>query len=257
MATYREWEDNTIPYGYLITFRTYGTWLHGDERGSVDRLNNIYMTPRIKKIAARERYHRSLMKRPPVVLDSEMRMSVEMAIREVCDHKNWLLRAINVRTNHAHAVATTSDRNHSKVLNAFKAYSTRKMRERGCWVLDQSPWSDKGSQRVLWNANSLWYACNYVLNAQGPDLDDYDAWLSRQEPPADAGGSPLLDSDGEWLSRQEPPADAGGSPLLDSDGEWVRRQEPPADAGGSPLLDSDGEWVRRQEPAADVGGSPS
>ena len=192
MATYREWEENQIPYGYLITFRTYGNWLHGDERGSVDRENNIYGAQRIQHNKTRESYHRSLMKRKPVILDAEMRMTVEMAIREVCEVKHWTLQAINVRTNHVHQVVSTSDRDHSKVLNAFKAYSTRKMRERGCWHADVSPWSDKGSQRVLWNAEALWNACNYVTNCQGADLDNYDAWLLKQKPPADAGGSPLL-----------------------------------------------------------------
>ena len=34
------------PMGYLITFNTYGTWLHGDARGSVDRHGkNIPGTP--------------------------------------------------------------------------------------------------------------------------------------------------------------------------------------------------------------------
>jgi len=28
------WNDTDLPLGYLITFRCYGTWLHGDERGS-------------------------------------------------------------------------------------------------------------------------------------------------------------------------------------------------------------------------------
>ncbi|MGH9840991.1 MAG: hypothetical protein ACREEM_19730 [Blastocatellia bacterium] len=37
--------DSRIPLAYLITFRCYGTWLHGDERGSVDRDHNIYRTP--------------------------------------------------------------------------------------------------------------------------------------------------------------------------------------------------------------------
>ena len=27
-----KWNDTDIPLGYLITFRTYGTWLPGDER---------------------------------------------------------------------------------------------------------------------------------------------------------------------------------------------------------------------------------
>jgi REP element-mobilizing transposase RayT len=192
VATYREWEDNEIPYGYLITFRTYGTWLHGDDRGSVDRENNKYGTPRLEQNKLRESYHRSLMKRPPVLLDAEMRMTVEMAIREVCEIKRWDLRAINIRTNHGHAVTSTPDRNHSKILNAFKAYSTRKMRERGCWTSEFSPWSDKGSQRVLWNAEALWHACDYVINGQGADLDNYDEWFRRQKPLRDDDGLPSL-----------------------------------------------------------------
>ena len=28
------WNDTDTPLAYLITFRSYGTWLHGDERGS-------------------------------------------------------------------------------------------------------------------------------------------------------------------------------------------------------------------------------
>ena len=31
------WNDTDIPLAYLISFRCYGTWLHGDERGSIDR----------------------------------------------------------------------------------------------------------------------------------------------------------------------------------------------------------------------------
>jgi hypothetical protein len=34
-----------IPLAYFFTFRAYGTWLHGDERGSVDRFHNQYGTP--------------------------------------------------------------------------------------------------------------------------------------------------------------------------------------------------------------------
>jgi hypothetical protein len=37
---HREFNDDHIPLAYLITFRCYGTWLHGDSRGSVDRFHN-------------------------------------------------------------------------------------------------------------------------------------------------------------------------------------------------------------------------
>jgi len=34
-----------LPLAYFLTLRTYGTWLHGDERGSVDAKHNCYNTP--------------------------------------------------------------------------------------------------------------------------------------------------------------------------------------------------------------------
>jgi hypothetical protein len=36
------WNDTDNPLAFLITFRSYGTWLHGDERGSVNRFHNQY-----------------------------------------------------------------------------------------------------------------------------------------------------------------------------------------------------------------------
>jgi hypothetical protein len=35
----------SIPLAYFITFTCYGTWLHGDERGSVDDEHNTPGTP--------------------------------------------------------------------------------------------------------------------------------------------------------------------------------------------------------------------
>jgi hypothetical protein len=36
---------DAVPLAYFITFHTYGTWIHGDDRGSVDRHHNLYGTP--------------------------------------------------------------------------------------------------------------------------------------------------------------------------------------------------------------------
>lgn len=37
----KTWDDNTFPLAYLVTFRTYGTWLHGDKevRSAVARID--------------------------------------------------------------------------------------------------------------------------------------------------------------------------------------------------------------------------
>jgi hypothetical protein len=63
-----------------------------------------------------------------------------------------------------------------RALNAFKAYATRLMRERGCWQHSHSPWSDRGSKRYLWNEKSLALAIGYVINGQGDELPDFH-WM--------------------------------------------------------------------------------
>src|SRR5262245_49884905 len=48
MTNFIDWDDNEYPLAYFITFRTYGTWLHGDERTSVERHGrNIYGTAKV------------------------------------------------------------------------------------------------------------------------------------------------------------------------------------------------------------------
>lgn len=58
-------EFSAAPLAYLITFNTYGSWLHGDRRGSVDRFHNRYGTPRVAANPLRESYERGLLKHPP------------------------------------------------------------------------------------------------------------------------------------------------------------------------------------------------
>jgi hypothetical protein len=69
---------------YLITFTTYGTWLHGDERGSVDRDHNIPGTPYLAPKRRRVGWERRLSRQEPVRLDSAGRAVVKTAIVQVC-----------------------------------------------------------------------------------------------------------------------------------------------------------------------------
>lgn len=89
------WNDTDIPLAYLITFRCYGTWLHGDERGSIDRFNNRYDEPPNTDWL---HHNARRLKATPVELDAKQRKSVEEAILETCSTRKWLLRAVNVRT---------------------------------------------------------------------------------------------------------------------------------------------------------------
>src|ERR1051325_12004205 len=114
------WNDTGIPLAYFITFRCYGTWLHGDERSSVDRFHNKYGASRIGPNEAWQRYNQSQLVRDPVVLDAKQRRSVEEAIREVCEFRGWRLQSLNVRTNHVHAVVAIGTAKPERALNDFK-----------------------------------------------------------------------------------------------------------------------------------------
>ena len=151
---------------YFISFRTYGTWLHGDERGSVDRVHNQYGTPFLPPDEDWHRQDEQLLEHTPVVLTQDQRRTVELAIRETCVTRNWILRALNVRTNHVHVVVSTNTRRPELALNAFKTKATRRLRRLGYWPHTHSPWSDKGSKRYLWTEAGVHNAINYVLNGQ-------------------------------------------------------------------------------------------
>ena len=168
------WNDTDIPLAHLITFRCYGSWLHGHTRGSVDREHNRYKSPYAAANENRDRHNKGLLKCAPVILDASRRASVETAIRETCLFREWTLRALNVRTNHVHAVVSIGSKKSELALNAFKANATRQMRQDGCWQEDFSPWVDKGSKRHLWTERSVERAIDYVVNGQGDELPELD-----------------------------------------------------------------------------------
>ncbi len=158
------------PLAYLITFRTHGTWLHGDIRGAVDRKHNVYGFPRLRHDPVRKAYSRSQLKVGAVLFDTSRRSAVLKAVTETCAKRNWSLLAINVRTNHVHVVVEIGNDKPEAALVAFKANATRLMREHRCWTSDRSPWVEKGSRRYLWKQSSVDAAIDYVVNEQGDDL---------------------------------------------------------------------------------------
>lgn len=168
-----DFDYNDFPLAYLISFRTYGTWLHGDERGSVSRTQNIYGTPKIGPNKARLAAERKLLKHAPVKLDARQRPVVEQAIREVCKHRNYWLRAINVRTNHVHTVVS-AQKKPEPILQAFQAYATRKLRQKNLLPPNVKPWSRHGSTPYLWKPRHVERAIHYVVNGQGEDLPRFD-----------------------------------------------------------------------------------
>ena len=167
------WNNTDSPLAYFISFRTYGTWLHGDTRGSIDRYHNRYRDPYMPQDEVWQCHNRKQLKTTPYILGARERCSVERAIRETCRIRKWHLQALNVRTNHVHSVVT-ADTKPELVLNAFKGNATRHLKVDQLWRHQSSPWADKGSKIRLSNERSVANAIAYVLNGQGDDLPDFN-----------------------------------------------------------------------------------
>lgn len=166
------WNDTDTPLAFFISFRSYGTWLHGDKRGSIDRFHNRYQSPYMTASETWHYYNQLRLRARPLILEAEHRNWIEKAIRETCNIRKWWLYAVNVRTNHVHTVVT-ANRKAELVLNAFKANATRELRQNGLWREAFSPWARRGSKKKLWNEQSIAKAIDYVLNGQGDDLPDF------------------------------------------------------------------------------------
>jgi REP element-mobilizing transposase RayT len=109
------------------------------------------------------------MKWPPFTLDAAARGIVDRTIREVCAHREWELKALNVRTNHVHVVLWTLDAA-TKVLSDLKAWCTRRLREAGCIEAGREVWTEGGSKRKLFTEDGARNACEYTRTGQGADL---------------------------------------------------------------------------------------
>ena len=152
---------------YFITFRCYGTWLHGDERGSVSRaMPRAPGDPFIPASQELNAMRARALQHEPVVLSTDAREAVEGSIRGVCRHRGWPLHALAARSNHVHVVVTASDRPPELVMNSFKSWATRGLVEQGHFAQGHRVWSRHGSTIYLWTAQAVAEKIDYVVNGQ-------------------------------------------------------------------------------------------
>ena len=166
--------ETNFPLAYLITIRTYGTWLHGDERNSVDRHNfNAYGSPRVLQSENLKNLMKLEMKQTPFYLDKDERICVLESIKEVCEFRGYKLLAINIRTNHLHAVVSAQIQP-EKITNDFKSYATRNLRSKGFIDKDRIVWARGKSSKYLWRQRHVEIAVDYVLFGQGDEILDFN-----------------------------------------------------------------------------------
>lgn len=96
------------PLAYHITFGTYGTRLHGDPRGTVDRKANKPGDPIIGAEPDWERMDRSTLRFLPVLLDAGGRSFVESVVPSLCGRGEWELHVCAAKPDREHVLLTIS-----------------------------------------------------------------------------------------------------------------------------------------------------
>jgi REP element-mobilizing transposase RayT len=159
---------------YFITFACYGSHLHGDESGSIDRRHNLPGSRLLEAQPQLVAAERQQMDQAPYLLDHDRRAAVLEAIREVCLHRGWGLLAAHVRMNHVHVVVE-AEAQPEKVMNDFKRYSSRSLSQLGIDEPERERWARHGSTRWLWKDEDVQEAIRYVIEGQGEPMMVFQA----------------------------------------------------------------------------------
>ncbi len=146
--------------GVFITWTTYGTWLPGDARGWRAKQSGNQLANPVLEAECREK-----MKFDPVKLSPDDRVTVEQACREHCDHRNWLLHAVNARSNHIHVVVSAYLKPQT-IRDQLKANCTSCLRRQTNPLICERTWTKGGDCEALFDEESLHNAIVYTLEAQ-------------------------------------------------------------------------------------------
>ena len=87
-------------------------------------------------------------------------------VSHVCEERGWELVAVNGRSNHVHVVVRLGGVAPEKMMGEWKAWSSRRLRERGWIAAGQPVWTRHGSTRYVWKEHDLEGAVRYVVEGQ-------------------------------------------------------------------------------------------
>lgn len=125
----------------------------------------MFGTPMLPRNAGRKAFEARELSSEPVVLSQAARSVVDSAVRGVCEHRGWVLHALIVLTNHVHVVASAPGPP-EPVMNTFKSWCTRRLRESGLIGVEARVWSRHGSTIYLFRPENLAEKVEYVRMQQ-------------------------------------------------------------------------------------------
>ena len=153
-----------VPLACFLTWTCYGTWLPGDDRGSVDDQHNRFGGAIVEPDALSVHHAGLAMSEPAFKMGDEERRAVDAAIRQTCAIRRWAAHAVNVRTNHVHVVVAAAGVSPERAMGTLKSWATRALRTIDRHADRRRFWTNQGSNRWLWSDEQMRAAVVYTLN---------------------------------------------------------------------------------------------
>jgi REP element-mobilizing transposase RayT len=154
---------------WLLTWRTYGTWLPGapgfvsefrDANGD-KCLMNAPGEPTADEQPNLAAYAAVIRGDDAVLLDRPQAEAVADQLRETARHRRWQLLALAVMSNHVHlVVGVPGDPDPERLLADFKAWATRRLNHG--WEHREHWWVQSGSRRKKDGPEKVREAVEYV-----------------------------------------------------------------------------------------------
>lgn len=161
------------PVAILFTFTCYGSRLHGDERGTVDRHHRAVGEDFVQPSVARVRQAMARQSERGYVLDQVRRGIVLQGLLDSFCRLGAVCHALHIRRDHVHVVLST-DRRPDVVLAHMKARATVALGRSGIdGARVHKRWARHGSTRMLWDVADLAPAVDYVVRQQGEPMVVY------------------------------------------------------------------------------------
>lgn len=150
-----------FPLAYHITVGTYGTRLHGDSRGTVDRSMNHHREPIIGRDEVWRREEESLLAFAPVILTVPQRGVIEAILPEICVKGGWQYHIAAVQPDHMH-VLLSSPQEGKAVRRLLKRWVSQAISEK--WPLEPGRlwWAECGSIKWIWTRDYFDNVFEYI-----------------------------------------------------------------------------------------------
>ncbi len=206
---------------WLITRRTYGSWLPGDERGfvspvrdqqGVEVIHNIPGTAYDANMPKLKRYAESQLKCDPIRLALAQAECLLNQFQETSRYREWQLLAVAVMADHVHVVVgVPGDPDPSDILGDLKSYGSRSLNKKWTKPKSETWWAESGSKRKLPTPDAVLAAINYVVEQEYPliiwtaPIPELSLPGGRLPPRRTGGVSPLVEAHAITTSNTKQP----------------------------------------------------